>query len=77
MTPAAEARPRADRRSASPYGLGSATTGAQHRHQPFGQHLTTKSTDANWGHIRPPRRGHCSLPLPPYPRFSCNPTANE
>ena len=28
MTPTAEARPRADRRSTSPYGLGSATTGA-------------------------------------------------
>jgi hypothetical protein len=65
MTPAAEAGPRADRRSTSPYGLGSATTGARHHSKRIRQDLATKSTDAKWGHFKPPRRGHCKLPLPP------------
>ena len=25
---------------------------------------TPTTTDAKWGHFRPPRRGHCKLPLP-------------
>jgi hypothetical protein len=54
---------RVDRRSASPYGLGSATTGARHHYQPSGKMPTTSQPTRRWGHFRPPRRGHCSLPL--------------
>jgi hypothetical protein len=52
-------RPRAPRRSTSPYGLGSATTGARHHHTSIRQHHTSRSTDAKWGHFRPSRWGHC------------------
>ena len=52
-------RPRAPRRFTSPYGLGSATTGARHHHTSIRQHPTSRSTNASWGHFRPSRWGHC------------------
>ena len=52
-------RTRAPRRSTSPYGLGSATTGAPHHHTNIGQHHNSRSTNAKRGHFRPSRWGHC------------------
>lgn len=45
------------RRSTSPYGLGSATTGARHPTTSIRQHQPDKTTDAKWGHFKPSRRG--------------------
>jgi hypothetical protein len=61
--PITKARPRTDRLVASPYGLGSATTGARQHSQPSGKIPYQVKTDAKWGHFGPPRRGHCKLPL--------------
>ncbi len=63
MTPAAKKRPGADRRSASPSGLGSATTGARHHHRPSGNIYNTNQPTRSRGHLNPSRRGHCKPSL--------------
>jgi hypothetical protein len=60
--PTADVRPRAPRRSASPYALGSATTGARDTNRSGKIPLASQPTKR--GHFKPPRRGHCNLPLP-------------
>jgi hypothetical protein len=50
-------RASAYRRSTSPYGLGSATTGARHPNGSIRQTQPSTTTDAKWGHFKPSRRG--------------------
>jgi hypothetical protein len=50
-------RASAYRRSASPYGLGSATTGARHPNSSIRQTQPSTTTDAKRGHFKPSRRG--------------------